>query len=292
MAVTVPKETAAYTLTFTPDSRWSSYTATAYKPDGTSLGSLVDSTDTVDTTVASATDANTFVLASASGVTPGRSYIVSDSAVGTAQIVEVESVNSTTITTVTPLAQAPSVGATFKDVEIYVRLSATATPDYDTYYYVDLVNSSTDEQMRVYYHVVRQVFEKPMTEQRLRKLIQSGWGTHPIMEKPQTLRDVVERVNDKVEAELLRMGQFPHLLGDVFALRDAGIECALFVLAHEHRTFPRGTESKDVFVDTQERRFLNAVGAAHVALTGHDLDNDGEVDEPETGRANFARWSL
>lgn len=282
MAASFPKESSAFELTFRPQTVWSSYVATAYKPDGTSLGTMATSAGAVDTTVASAADRNTFTLTSASGVTPGRSYLLTDSEVGTAEVVEVDSVNGSVVSTVETLTQAPSAGSTFKELEVRVRLTADATPDYDTHYYVVLANSSTAEEMRVYYHVVRQVFERPMTAQALRKIIVAGWGGSPMLARPQELRDAVERINDEVEGHLLDSGQFPHLVGDPFALQRAGREAAYFVLAHVYGMFPRSAESKDIFLDRQERRVAQAIGSAITTLSGKDGDDDGEVDEPDT----------
>ena len=95
MAFDVLVDTAK-TVSVRPPSRWASATAAVLSPAGTTLASPTATLDTVDTTISSATDESTIVLASASGVAVGTSYEVA--ADGWTAIVRVAEVDGTTIT--------------------------------------------------------------------------------------------------------------------------------------------------------------------------------------------------
>lgn len=104
-------------------------TFTVYSPEGATLQTGTSTLDGVSTTLSGAASAaaQTLSLASATGVTAGRRYLLAGTEEEGGEVVTVRSISGTTATLVRPLTRAAASGATFKSTRISVSVSAVGT---------------------------------------------------------------------------------------------------------------------------------------------------------------------
>lgn len=280
MAEAVPVGASGATLYVTPPERWSSATAKTYTSSGSLLETATASLPGVSTTVAaSPTSARQFDLASTSSVEVGVAYEVSDPAVGQAQIATVDTVGTSQVTLVEPLAATPSVGSTFRDVRFRVSIGSDSIPRAGLNYKLEL--TSGESRAVVIYHVVHQLFEDPCSEMELRRIIASANPNHHLLDRPGTVALLVQQVSDMVQRRCISRGQYPFLVGDPFAFKEAG-EIAAYLALSRYKLF------LDVDPLQYERdlriEFDKAITRAIASLTPIDADNDCDYEAPDESR--------
>jgi hypothetical protein len=273
VAFDVLKDTAA-TVSVLPPSRWASATATVLSPSGTTLASPTATLDTVDTTISSATDESTLVLASASGVAVGTSYQVA--ADGWTAIVRVAEVDGTTIVLTDPLPETPAASDTFKGVEFSVTITAAVADTLGANH--RLVLTSNNEQVSTLFHVVRTKFNDPITPQRLGRLVAYKWPSMRNAMTADLLSSIADDVNAELRRRLLATGRYPYLFGDSDALQKVGILQAKVELI-DHGLIEAGADP-DEYRRSTYFELRDRMGEVITSLTAYDADDDGsEADE-------------
>ena len=234
----VLEDSTTATLDIYPDtdvSYLSSATATAYNTSGTELATATVTVDPVNTTLVSATGSTyqTVVLTSASGVTVGDSYRLSN-AEGEAEIVTVETLNGTTATLSDPpgFVNPPAAGDAFRGARVSWTLPAAATATRGTNCRILWRVARADGKVRSYssvYHVVRTSFRDPVTPSDVYAYVARIHPGSASQMTPEHRRDVSELANDRVRARLMETKRYPHLVGDPDSLREAaGWRCSGF----------------------------------------------------------------
>jgi hypothetical protein len=131
-----------------PDRPDSAPTWTFKGPSGGTLESGTSSLDAVSTTLggAVAAGATSFTVASATGITAGRSYLLTGTEDAGGERVTVRAISGTTVTPVRPVRLAHANGAAFKSTRVTVALTATSTATVGRHHRLELawaVSSTT-----------------------------------------------------------------------------------------------------------------------------------------------------
>jgi hypothetical protein len=277
VAFDVLKDTAA-TVSILPPNRWASATATVLSPAGTSLATPTATLDTVDTTISSATDESTLVVASATGITVGQSYEIG--ANGWTAISRVAAVDGTTITLLDPLPETPAASDTFKGVEFSVTIAAAQTATLGANYRLKLTTGN--EQTSEVFHVVRTKFNDPVTSQRVRRLVAYMWPSM-VNALPADAYDVIaEDSNNEIRRRLLATGRYPFLFGDSGALEGVGLLQAKIRLIDYNMVGP-GTDP-DAYRTSLYFELRDRMGEVITSLTAYDSDDDGDQSDEDRRR--------
>ena len=129
-------DTAATLVFYPPENAQSSAATVAlYTPTGSELQAAATATrDATSTTIAAAVSrsAQSVTVASATGITAGKKYVIAEG--GRSQVVTVRSVSSTTVYLADRMAFALTTSATFKGFALSYALTATHTDDINQNY--------------------------------------------------------------------------------------------------------------------------------------------------------------
>lgn len=260
---------ATFRLVLSP--RQTSASAQVLEPDGSVAATPTPTLDAVDTTVASASDAFTLTLTSATGVEVGGHYWI-----GGAHVARVRSVVGSVVTLTAPLPATPSGGDAFQGVEWSVTVAAAQTGNVGQNYRVRVYEG--DVERVAWFHVVRQRFEQPITRLELTEMLGELAPGSALLDDQATLERIVDECDDRVRNRLMAQASWPNLMGDPRALKEAGRLAAMIRLADYAGLVPPNrdpdTYTRDLRVD-----FRRAVGDAVHSLHAYDAANDGDATQ-------------
>ena len=271
-------------VTFTPDAVWSSPTCEVYKPSSaTAVATPSATVSSVNTTIAAVTDAKTFAITSASGVSQGHSYLVTGD--GWTAVCKVADLTSTSVVLETALPEAPGVGDAFQGIEITATITAATLSEYGTNWRV-LVKENQTELVQTF-NVVRHLFREPVTEQDCRDLVNEVWRS---AEFPAgAYATIAGKASQKVRAKLLASGRYPHLMGDPDAFKEAGRSACRLVLVDRGLIGP-GWDVRE-YIEFYEDKLDRDVGEVVQSLSAYDSDDD-DVLSDEAEYIHNMRWVL
>lgn len=265
------------TFTFNPTELWTGTAAAVYDPEGVLLESPTPSTDEVDTTVASASASDVFVITSATGVARGNVYEITDPTWGKA-LAEVSSVDGTTVTLTAPLPAIPDGGSTVKGVTQTVAITSTSTAVRGLGFRVCLRNAAGREMQQVF-NVVRHPFDNPISARDVREYVSHFYPSDPILADEETLAGIAERAGQMLRGRLSTIGLYPHRYIDQEAFTEPARACMRSILAEFNR-IPAGADpveySRSIQFDLRD-----LVASIKHSLSPRDLDDDDEVSDEE-----------
>lgn len=273
----------AKAVTFVPDSVWASASCEVIKPNGSQAATPAATVSSVSTTLATVTDAQTFTLTSAAGVSQGGYYLVTGD--GWTAVAEVSDLTGTSVVLTTALPEAPGVGDAFEGIEITATITAATLDAYGVNWQVRVYKDQNE--CREIFHVVRHLFNPPCTEAECRQLVNEVWRKGDL--QAETYRNVAEAASERVKNRLLGSGRYAHLMGDPDAFKQAGKIAARLELVDLGLSGP-GWDPQD-YVEYYDERLNVAVGELVQSLSAYDSDEDDAHDD-EAEHIRNIRWLL
>lgn len=271
------QQNKAYSFTFNPSELWSAATAAVYNPGGDLLESPTPSIDAVDTTVASASAPDVFVITSATGVTRGNIYKITDPTWGGA-FAEVSSVDGTTITLTAPLPSTPDNGSTVEGITQTVAITTTSTGTRDLGFRV-LLRSAGGREMQQLFNVVRHPFDNPITPRDVREYVANFFPSDPILNDEETLAGIAERAGYMLRGRLSTIGLYPHAYIDQQAFVEPARACMRSVLAEFNR-IPGGADPVE-YARSIQFDLRDLVSGIKSSLSPFDDDDDDDVTDTD-----------
>tara|TARA_Y100000593_G_scaffold94277_1_gene192621 strand:- start:1879 stop:2742 length:864 start_codon:yes stop_codon:yes gene_type:complete len=271
------QQNKTHVFTFNPSEIWAGASCAVYDPDGVLLESPSPSLDAVNTTVASATSSDVFVVSSATGVTRGNIYEVVDPTWGAA-FAEVSSIDGTTVTLTAPLPAKPDDGATFKGVTQTVAITASSTGTRGLGFRV-LLRSASGREMQQLFNVVRHPFDNPIAARDVREYVSNFFPSDPILSDEETLSGIAERAGSMLRGRLSTIGLYPHAYIDQQAFLEPARACMRAVLAEFNR-IPAGADPVE-YARSIQFDLRDLVSGIKNSLSPFDSDDDDAVADTE-----------
>tara|TARA_R110001592_G_scaffold64306_4_gene197699 strand:+ start:2422 stop:3285 length:864 start_codon:yes stop_codon:yes gene_type:complete len=271
------QQNKAFTFRFQPVDRWTSATAAAYDPTGALLESPSPTLDAVDTTVASASTSDVFVITNASGVLRGNIYKITDPTWGAA-FAEVESVDGTTVTLTAPLPAIPDNGSTVEGVTQTVAITTASTGTRDLGFRV-LLRSAEGREMQKLFNVVRHPFDNPISAREVREYVSHFFPSDPILADEETMTNVAQRAGEMLRGRLSTIGLYPHRYIDQEAFREPARACMRSVLAEFNR-IPSGADPVE-YARSIQFDLRDLIAGIKNSLTPYDSNDDDAVDDED-----------
>ena len=271
------QENKGYTFTFHPRERWVSATADIYDPTGALIESPSPTLNPVDTTVSSATTSDAFVVASATGVTRGYVYEITDPTWGVA-FAEVESIDGTTVTLTAPLPAIPDNGSTVKGVTQTVQMTSASTSVRDLGFRV-ILKSADGREMQKLFNVVRHPFDNPISARDVREYVSHFFPSDPIIGDEETMSNVAQRAGEMLRGRLSTIGLYPHRYIDQEAFLEPARACMRAVLAEFNR-IPSGADPVE-YARSIQFDLRDLIANIKSSITPYDSNDDGGVDDED-----------
>lgn len=165
------------TLTFRdlPERSDASPTFTVRSPSGGSLATGTGTVESVDTTLSAgpSAGATTVSVASATGITARRRYLIGGAVETGGEWITVQSVSGTTVTLKRPLIEAKASGATFRSTRVDCAVTAATVTTIARHHRIDLtytVSAATRPVVTMGFDVVRYHLTSSLTVETLRSL--------------------------------------------------------------------------------------------------------------------------
>ena len=268
----------------------SSATVTFFKPDGSELvasaSATLDSTSaTINAQLSSSPESVT--VSSVVDFVAGRPYLI-ESVGGQKSVLFLSSVDTANSRLI--FDQAPPFTITNGDTVSGARISATlassATSKRDLYYRADftITPSSGDVYTRqVMFHICRTQFEDPVTADEVKRVLSFQFPSAADYYQPGQLVEIAQRASNMVIRQIEASGRMPHLLSTPDAFKDAGLLALRLCLADDNLIPQSGTTEMVDYVDSIRKQMLDSVNTAIKAGQWYDDNDDGKVDERETG---------
>lgn len=274
MAIDI-QEGSAWTFTFDTPELWAGATAQVFNASGDLLESPSPAASSVDTTVASATRRDQFVITSATGVTRGHVYIINDPTFGDA-LAEVSAVDGTTIRLTAPLPAIPDGGSTVKGVTQTVTITTASTTIRDLGSRVVLKYAG--QQLSQAFNVVRHPFQNPVTPRTVREYVSQWWPSDPLIDDEEALENIADRAGQMLRGRLMTIGMYPHQYVDPESFIEPARCCMRSVLADENR-IPSGADPLEYHRSMQfDLRDL----IANIKHSLQPLDDNDDGDTTDT----------
>ena len=273
MAIDI-QENGTRTFRFHPPELWTGATAQVLGPSGTILESPSPSASTVDTTVASATARDSFVITSASGVVRGDLLLVSDPTFGSASA-EVSAVDGTTIRLTSPLPAVPDGGSTVKGLTQTVSITTASTSERNLGCRVVLKYSG--QQLSFMFNVVRHPFRNPIDSRVVREYVAQWFPSDPILEDEEALANIGERSGQMLRGRLMTIGMYPHQYVDPEAFIEPARCCMRSILADENR-IPAGADPIE-YHRSMQFDLRDLIANIKHSLQPLDTDDDGDTED-------------
>jgi len=276
MAVDI-QQSAAWTFTLSPPDLWTGATAKVYDPKGALLESPTPSASAVNTTVASATQRDQFVITDATGVTRGEIYRITDPSWGDA-FAEVSAADGTTIKLTAPLPGIPDATATVRGISQTVAITSTATATRGIGLRVLLKYSG--QELAQMFNVVRHPFNNPLSARIVREYVAQWWPSDPLLDDEEAMGSVADRGGQMLRGRLMTIGMYPHQYVDPEAFVEPARVCMRSILADENR-IPGGADPIEYHRSLQfDLRDL-------IANIKHSLQPHDDNDDDDTTDTNL-----
>ena len=256
---------------------WSTPVASVIDASGAALATPAVTKDATATTVASASNAYTLTLTSATGVVVGRSYVVEHD--GTSATTTVDTVSGDVVTLTEALPWVPVASDTFTAAHLSATVPSSATANRGTHYAV-VVSDSADasREARVVFHVGRRAFLAPLSSQDIRRLVTTRWPADVLLE--QQYREVADTVHSEIRDELLAAGIYAEAYIDPGPFRPAARVLARPILAIAHGLYPANRDPEE-YLDSLNRERSQMIGRVIASIQPRDTNDDGAVDVDE-----------
>ena len=275
-----------------PDSPMADPQATIYGLDGLEVSglTLTATPSAVNTTVAAnaANTAQSFSLASASGVAGGLHVLVTDPQFGTA-IGIVSAIESTTVRLVDPLPAEPATGATVKGLDVSVTVPAGATAAIGLGYVLEVADAATEDTVRAEFNVVRFPFIGPCKAHHVRAVLARGFPAQfSIDEVFHQL--VADEVNLQIRARLLGSARYASAYWNPDTLAPVRAPMVRLVLGEQHGLRESGS-ARDDYLSSLRLEVQARLGDLLQSLAKPDANMDGAVDADEQRGDIGSVWS-
>lgn len=268
----------------------STATVSFYYPNGSSL--VTDASATLDATTAtinsqSSTSPETLTCSSVVGFVAGRPYLI-ESIGGQQSVLILSSVNMNTseLTFDQPPPFAITNGDSVSGARITYTLDSTYTSKRDLYYRAEFTitpNSGDVYKKQVMFHVCRTQFDDPVKADEVKRVLSFQFPSSADYYQPGQLKEIATRASNMVIREIEASGRMPHLLSSPDAFKDAGLLALRLCLADDNLIPQAGTTEIVDYVDSIRKQMLESVRTAIKAGQWYDEDDDGKVEERETG---------
>jgi|GEM_PF-2977646 len=271
------------TLIVEPDTVFTDPAATVSDRSGASLGTPTPTRDTVDTTVASATDATSMTLDTGDGVTPGRRYLVTSDE--WSAVARVRAAVGTSVHLSDPLPGAPAAGATFKGLDISVPLSGAMTETLSEANLVVVQDGGSSAQAVAVYDVANHPYEPPVTAADVRAHVVRAAPGDPRLADTVWQAEIADDCNNRLRSRLKAAKRYLARYWDPLAFREPGLLMLRLVLAEEYGYFARASGDTSEHIRALRFELSDRIGDVIKSTEPYDADNDGKISDKEAAGA-------
>jgi len=271
-------------------SQTSSATVSVYDPKGDRL--VNEAAATLDTTSATinsqlGSSPETLNVSSVIGFVVGRPYLI-ESIEGARSVLYLSGIDNSNSRLVfdAPPPFDINNGDTVRGARISYTLAADHTTKRDLYYRAEftITPSSGDVYKRqIMFHVCRMQFKDPVTADDLKRVLAFQFPSSANAYQPGQLREMADRASQMVLRHIEASGRFPHLISSPDAFKDAGLYALRLVLADDNLFPQSGTIELSEYIEQMRRALAEECRTAIKAGQWYDKNDDGAVDERETG---------
>ena len=264
--------------------RPASATVTFYDSGGTSLLTPTVTLASIGaagtSSISTVTSQRVVVVDNATGITPGE-WLWLETADGWKGAVRVDEVASTTITLEAAPPGTIAVSDVFYPLKMTATITAAAVDTTGKHHRLDWVVTDVNgalHEFRQVASVVRMLWADPITDTEAKRYVANNFAGWAASKTAGWFRDLAERSADRVRQEIRAKADYPHLMGDQDAFREAGLVALRLELAH--LSLVPGNVDSTEYADVQRRELGRQIGLA-IANTWIDGNDDGKVSADE-----------
>ena len=281
------------TLEVVASSITSSATVNVYNPDGSSFFSLpfvatVDSTSAT-ITAQDAASPETLTVNSVSGFVVNRPYVIA-SQNGQQSVLFLSQIDTSASKLIFDAAPPFAIenNDTINGARVSFDLPSNKTAERGLYFraefLIDPAASGADKyKKQVMFHICRTQFEDPVSMDDVKRVLSFQFPASADYYQAGQLREIAERASNMVMRQIEASGKMPHLLSSPDAFRDAGLLALRLCLADDNLIPQAGTTELIDYVDSIRKQMQDSISVAIKAGQWYDKNDDGKVEERETG---------